>query len=163
MTAYHIGRSGQVLTFSAAAVARFARYRQVSWYHREAGGQLFARISGDRIDVEVTTGPRWLDPPDASYLRASSTLGTAGNRSLSPTWAAFRRRLAHPCRGCSAPISARPREHDRQFQALAPSTERVPDGDRRDQSSAGRHDRNGLRCNGRARTLYGEWNRLNRR
>ena len=61
MIRYWIGHSGQVLTFSAAAVAKFSYHRQTRWYHREAGGQLFARFSGNEVVVEVATGPRWRD------------------------------------------------------------------------------------------------------
>ncbi|MCJ2128603.1 Mov34/MPN/PAD-1 family protein [Methylobacterium sp. E-045] len=50
-----------MLTFSAGAVAKFSCHRQTRWYHREAGGQLFARFSGNEVVVEVATGPRWRD------------------------------------------------------------------------------------------------------
>ena len=61
MISYDIGWSGQILSFSATALARFERHRQARWYHREAGGQLFARVSSGHIAVESVTGPRWLD------------------------------------------------------------------------------------------------------
>ena len=61
MIRYGIGNSGQVLSFSAGAVTRFSRHRQTRWYHREAGGQLFARFAGNEVIVEVATGPRWRD------------------------------------------------------------------------------------------------------
>lgn len=58
---YPLGRSGQTLAFADNVIARFERYRQTKWYHREAGGQLFARIRDDLILVESATGPRWRD------------------------------------------------------------------------------------------------------
>jgi integrative and conjugative element protein (TIGR02256 family) len=61
MLEYRIGRSGQVLVLSEAVLLRFRRHRQTRWYRREAGGQLFARISGSRIVIEEATGPRRTD------------------------------------------------------------------------------------------------------
>jgi integrative and conjugative element protein (TIGR02256 family) len=61
MIEYPIGRSGQVLVISEAVLRRFRRHRQRRWYQREAGGQLFARLSGLRIMVEEATGPRRTD------------------------------------------------------------------------------------------------------
>ena len=58
---YAIGWSGQILSFSATALARFERHPQARWSHCEAGGQLFARVSSGHIAVEVVTGPQWLD------------------------------------------------------------------------------------------------------
>jgi integrative and conjugative element protein (TIGR02256 family) len=58
---YALGHSGQRLVFSDVVVARFERHRQTKWYHREAGGQLFARVRGDLILVDGATGPRWRD------------------------------------------------------------------------------------------------------
>lgn len=58
---YPIGSSGQVLVLSEKVVRKFSRHRQKRWYQREAGGQLFARLSVSRIVVEEATGPRRTD------------------------------------------------------------------------------------------------------
>ena len=52
MLEYPIGSSGQVLVLPAEVVRKFRRYRQTRWYQREAGGQLFARLSLSRIVIE---------------------------------------------------------------------------------------------------------------
>ena len=61
MLEFAIGRSGQVLVLSQGVVRKFRLYRQMRWYQREAGGQLFARLSLPRIIVEEATGPRRTD------------------------------------------------------------------------------------------------------
>ena len=61
MLEYPIGSSGQVLVLSVEVVGKFRRYRQNRWYQREAGGQLFARLSLSRIIIEEATGPRRTD------------------------------------------------------------------------------------------------------
>lgn len=61
MLEYPIGSSGQVLILPESVVRKFRRYRQKRWYQREAGGQLFARVSLSRIVVEEATGPRRTD------------------------------------------------------------------------------------------------------
>jgi integrative and conjugative element protein (TIGR02256 family) len=61
MSSYPIGTSGQRLIFTAPVLAHFERYRQVKWWHREAGGQLFARFALPDIFIEEATGPRRLD------------------------------------------------------------------------------------------------------
>lgn len=58
MIDYPIGDSGQVLAFSDEVLQHFKWHRQVRVWHREAGGQLFARIEGSRIIVAEATGPR---------------------------------------------------------------------------------------------------------
>ena len=61
MLEYPIGSSGQVLVLPEEVVQKFRRYRQKHWYQREAGGQLFARLSLSRIVIEEATGPRRTD------------------------------------------------------------------------------------------------------
>jgi len=61
MLEYPIGSSGQVLVLPEEVVLKFRRYRQKRWYQREAGGQLFARLSLSRIVIEEATGPRRTD------------------------------------------------------------------------------------------------------
>lgn len=61
MIAYPIGSSKQILVFSDAVIAHFRRYRQLRWWHREAGGQLFARFDGPQVLINQATGPRRTD------------------------------------------------------------------------------------------------------
>jgi integrative and conjugative element protein (TIGR02256 family) len=58
MIVYPLGISGQRLIFSPCAVAHFQKYRQLRWWQREAGGQLFARFALPDITIEEVTGPR---------------------------------------------------------------------------------------------------------
>ena len=58
MIAYPLGESGQILVFSDVVLEHFKTHRQIRAWHREAGGQLFARIDGTRIIVVEATGPR---------------------------------------------------------------------------------------------------------
>jgi integrative and conjugative element protein (TIGR02256 family) len=61
MIAYTIGVSGQNLLFAPAVIERFDCYRQRRLWHREAGGQLFARFELPDIVVAEATGPRRSD------------------------------------------------------------------------------------------------------
>jgi integrative and conjugative element protein (TIGR02256 family) len=61
MIRYSIGTSGQVLILSDRVVEHLRRHRQRRWYHREAGGQLFAQFDGGCIVAEEATGPRRSD------------------------------------------------------------------------------------------------------
>jgi integrative and conjugative element protein (TIGR02256 family) len=61
MIVFPIGASGQRLVFSSSVLKRFAKHRQLRWWHREAGGQLFARLALPEIHVEESTGPRRSD------------------------------------------------------------------------------------------------------
>ena len=61
MITFPIGTSGQKLAFADNVLARFRRYQQMRWWHREAGGQLFARVRDGWIEVAEATGPRRTD------------------------------------------------------------------------------------------------------
>jgi hypothetical protein len=61
MIVFPIGSSGQRLVFSSAVVDHFRNHRQLRWWHREAGGQLFARFALPDIVIEKATGPRCSD------------------------------------------------------------------------------------------------------
>ena len=61
MLEYPIGSSGQVVVLPEEVVQKLRRYRQKRWCQREAGGQLFARLSLSRIVIEEATGPRRTD------------------------------------------------------------------------------------------------------
>jgi integrative and conjugative element protein (TIGR02256 family) len=61
MIAYAIGSSAQTLEFSDEVLAHFRKHRQTRLWHREAGGQLFARVQTGLISVVEATGPRRTD------------------------------------------------------------------------------------------------------
>ena len=61
MIEYRIGNSNQTLFFSPEVMAHFEKYRQSMPWHKEAGGQLFAKLDLPRISVEIATGPRKTD------------------------------------------------------------------------------------------------------
>jgi integrative and conjugative element protein (TIGR02256 family) len=56
-----VGRSDETLLLSVAVLEHFNAYRQTRFWHREAGGLLFARIAGNVITIEEATGPRPTD------------------------------------------------------------------------------------------------------
>lgn len=61
MIVFPIATSGQRLIFSATVLRHFEKHRQLRWWQREAGGQLFARLALPDILVEDATGPRKSD------------------------------------------------------------------------------------------------------
>lgn len=58
---YRIGTSGQVLSFMPAVLVHFRHHRQIRWWHKEAGGLLFASLSPSEVEVVKATGPRPTD------------------------------------------------------------------------------------------------------
>lgn len=58
---YPIGQSKQVLRFTDPVLRHFEQHRQVRFWQREAGGQLFARLQPGLLIVEEATGPRPTD------------------------------------------------------------------------------------------------------
>ena len=58
MISCRVGSSGEVIHFADEVVEHLTRHRQLRFWHREAGGQLFARIDGKNIFVTEATGPR---------------------------------------------------------------------------------------------------------
>jgi integrative and conjugative element protein (TIGR02256 family) len=58
---FDIGRSGQSLRLADRVLFHFDRHRQTRFWHREAGGLLFARFDLPRIEVCEATGPRPTD------------------------------------------------------------------------------------------------------
>lgn len=61
MLNYQIGSSTQFLCFTPEVLAHFRQHQQTRWYHREAGGQLFATADGRLLTVVEATGPRRTD------------------------------------------------------------------------------------------------------
>ncbi len=49
--------SAQEIVLRPAVIKHMHRYRQTSWWKREAGGQLFARPTDTVLDVVLATGP----------------------------------------------------------------------------------------------------------
>lgn len=58
MLSFKIKGSDQEITLSDEVLANFSRYRQLWFWQKEAGGQLFAQISGNKISIVKATGPR---------------------------------------------------------------------------------------------------------
>src|SRR5262249_58916712 len=58
---FDIGYSGQRLSLDDTVLAHFDRHRQTRFWHREAGGLLFSRLTLPTIDVCAITGPRRSD------------------------------------------------------------------------------------------------------
>ena len=58
---FDIGHSGQLLSFDDTVPTHFDRHRQTSFWHREAGGLLFARLALPTIEICAITGPRRTD------------------------------------------------------------------------------------------------------
>lgn len=71
MIAFLASGGDECITFSAAAVEHMLANRQLRTGDTEAGGQLFARLSGGRIDIEVATGPRLADRRSRFYFAPS--------------------------------------------------------------------------------------------
>lgn len=61
MIIYPIGATSQLLVFTDPVIEHFERHRQRKWWHREAGGQLFARFKLPHIEIVEATGPRRTD------------------------------------------------------------------------------------------------------
>ena len=70
MLSYRIGSSGEVVHLEESVVAHFRRHRQLRFWHKEAGGQLFARIEGQDIFIAEATGPRPGDRRGRTYYAA---------------------------------------------------------------------------------------------
>lgn len=77
MISYPVGRSGEVIHFDAAVIDHFERHRQLRFWHKEAGGQLFARIDGDDIVVVEATGPRPSDRRGRTYYHPKRSVEQA--------------------------------------------------------------------------------------
>jgi integrative and conjugative element protein (TIGR02256 family) len=58
---YQLGESRQQLVIRPNVINHFERYQQRKALQPEAGGQLFARLSLDKVVIEKITGPRNTD------------------------------------------------------------------------------------------------------
>lgn len=77
MLSYPVGRSGEVIHFDPAVIDHFLRHRQLRFWHKEAGGQLFARIEGNNIVVVEATGPRRSDRRGRTYYHPKRSVEQA--------------------------------------------------------------------------------------
>lgn len=66
---YQFGDPRQSLILSASTLDALDQYKQTRWYHREAGGQLFARIEDLEITVEFASSPKKQDKRGRSWFR----------------------------------------------------------------------------------------------
>lgn len=73
MIVFLAGGGNERITFSAGAIAHMLAHRQLGAADAEAGGQLFARLSAGRVDIEVATGPRPADRRARFYFAPSRT------------------------------------------------------------------------------------------
>lgn len=65
--------SAQRILIDGAVLDHIARHRQLSWYAREAGGQLFGSIAAGEVVVSVATGPYRGDQRRRSSYRSNPT------------------------------------------------------------------------------------------
>lgn len=61
MIEYSVANSGQTIVFTDRVLHHMLANRQTNIWDREAGGQLFARVSRYEICIEEATGPRRSD------------------------------------------------------------------------------------------------------
>lgn len=58
---FPIGSSGEIIEFSDDVLVHFESHVQARCWHPEAGGQLFARIDRNIVQIVVASGPRSKD------------------------------------------------------------------------------------------------------
>jgi integrative and conjugative element protein (TIGR02256 family) len=58
LISFRLPGSQQCLIFSETVLQQFRNHRQARFWHREAGGHLFAAIDGDFIEIVAATGPK---------------------------------------------------------------------------------------------------------
>ena len=100
---YRANRASQWLILEPAVVQHFKLYCQTRWYHREAGGQLFARLSDAEIRVSEATGPRRTDRrsrrlyvPDRRAEQAEITERFSRDLHYVGDWHTHRERVPSP-------------------------------------------------------------------
>lgn len=71
MLTYLAGGGAERIKISTEALAHMMAHRQLHTHDAEAGGQLFARLSGAYIDIVVATGPRPQDQRTRFYFAPS--------------------------------------------------------------------------------------------
>lgn len=58
MLIYNLNESNFSITLADNVLDHFERYRQLRYWDKEAGGQLFARFEGNHTLIQEVTGPR---------------------------------------------------------------------------------------------------------
>lgn len=88
-----VGTSGQLVVVAPNVLAHLDAHRQTRWWHKEAGGQLFATLAPSRIEVSVATGPRRSDRrsrfgyvPDVNAEKTEIELMYAGGLHYVGDW-----------------------------------------------------------------------------
>jgi integrative and conjugative element protein (TIGR02256 family) len=79
--------SYQRIVITPQVVDHLATHRQLSWYSREAGGQLFGSISASEVLVSVATGPyrgdqRWRSSYRSNAKAAQSAIDQHAGKGL---------------------------------------------------------------------------------
>lgn len=98
-----VGSSGQLLIVQDSVLERLNSYRQTKAWHREAGGQLFARVSPLEIYVCEATGPRPTDKrsryryqPDRKAEQLEITERHSRGLQYVGDWHTHPERIPHP-------------------------------------------------------------------
>ncbi|WP_022668996.1 Mov34/MPN/PAD-1 family protein [Desulfospira joergensenii] len=58
---FELSGKAQELIINENVISHFYRHRQIKFWHKEAGGQLFAKIEKKRVIVDLATGPHRKD------------------------------------------------------------------------------------------------------
>jgi integrative and conjugative element protein (TIGR02256 family) len=74
MISYRSNSGHEEIRFADEVLAHFQRHRQLGPKDREAGGQLFARLSDGLVSIERATGPRASDRRSRFSFRPSRIL-----------------------------------------------------------------------------------------
>lgn len=69
-----LAESAQEIVLRPPVIEHMRRHRQTSWWKREAGGQLFARLTDTMLDVVLATGPYGRDFRSRFGYRSAPTL-----------------------------------------------------------------------------------------
>ena len=134
---YPIGTSGQTLVVDVPVLAHFERHRQIRWWQREAGGQLFSRVEGEVITIVEATGPRLGDRRTRHSYEPDRRAEQVEIDDRHPIWPALRRGLAHAPRTGAPSIARRPFLDKRRLLAIDERSERLRAFDRRNGAFAG--------------------------
>ena len=79
--------SSQRIVIEKSVLDHMARHRQLSWYSREAGGQLFGSINASEVVISAATGPyggdqRWRSSYRSNPKAAQSTIDQQAKKGL---------------------------------------------------------------------------------
>ena len=88
----------ETVTLDAAVVKRVCKYRQVSPFAAEAGGQLFGTVVDGRVAIRVATGPYCGDERARYYYRSHPMSAQRAMRRQAKAGFYLPRRMAHASR-----------------------------------------------------------------